>query len=72
MAQAAGCNKSTSREISSKKRMFGSVKAPPNKGGRPGHITPVMLETLCDHLIEKPALNLNEMAVFCGTNSLFE
>jgi predicted transcriptional regulator len=64
MAQAAGCNKSTISRISSNIRMFGSVKAPPIKGGRPRNITPVMLEALCDHLIEKPALYLDEMAVF--------
>jgi hypothetical protein len=44
--------------------MFGRVKAPPIKGGRPHNITPVMLEALCDHLIEKPALYWDEMAVF--------
>jgi transposase len=64
MARAAGCNKSTISRISSNIRMFGSVKAPLNKGGRPRNITPVMLEALCDHLFEKPALYLDEMAVF--------
>jgi DNA-binding Xre family transcriptional regulator len=56
MSQAAGCNQSTISRISSNIRMFGSVKAPPIKGGRPRNITPVMLEALCDHLVEKPAL----------------
>jgi len=46
IAQAAGCNKSTIR-------IFGSVKAQPIKGGRTRNITPVMVEALCDHLIEK-------------------
>jgi hypothetical protein len=32
----------------------------------------VMLEALCNYLIEKPALYLGEMWFFCGTNSLFE
>jgi hypothetical protein len=44
--------------------MFGSVKAPPIKGGRPRNITPVMLEALYEHLIDKPALYLDEIAVF--------
>lgn len=44
--------------------MFGSVKAPPSKGGRPRSITPVMLEALYDHLLEKPILYLDEMAIF--------
>ncbi|KAJ6150244.1 hypothetical protein N7471_001443 [Penicillium samsonianum] len=63
-AQAAGYNKSTISRISSNIRMFSSVKALPIKGGRPRNISLVMLEALCDHLVEKPALYLDEMAVF--------
>lgn len=44
--------------------MFGSVKVPLIKGGRPRSITPVMLEALCDYLIEKPTLYLDEMVIF--------
>lgn len=64
MALAAGCNKSTIWRISSNIRMFGTVKAPPIKGGRPRSITPLILEALYDHLIEKPALYLDEMVIF--------
>lgn len=64
MALAAGCNKSTISRISSNIRMFGSVRAPPINGGRPRSITPDMLEALCDYLIEKPTLYLDEMAIF--------
>jgi transposase len=64
MAQAAGCNQSTISRISSNIRIFGSVKEPPIEGGRPRNVTPVKLEALCDHLIEKPTLSLAEMAVF--------
>lgn len=64
MAQAAGCNRSTILRISSNIRIFGSVKAPPNKGGQPRSITPIMLEALCDHLLEKPNIYLDEMAIF--------
>lgn len=52
--------------------MFGSVKSPPKKGGRPRSITPDMLEALCDYLLERPTLYLNEMAIFCRTDSLFK
>lgn len=45
-------------------RLFGSVHAPPNRIGRRRSITPPMLEALCDHLLEKPGLYLDEMAVF--------
>lgn len=44
--------------------MFASVKAPPNIGGRPRSITLVMLEALCDHLLDKPTLYLDEIAIF--------
>ena len=64
MAKAASCNKRTILRISSNIRTFGSVKAPPNKGGRPRSISPTMLEALCDHLLEKPNLYLDEMALF--------
>lgn len=64
MARAAGCNRRTILRISSNIKIFGSAKAPPNKGGRPRSVTPVMLEALCEHLIEKPNLYLHEMAIF--------
>lgn len=31
---------------------------------KPRSNTPVMLEALCDHLLEKPGLYLDEMALF--------
>ena len=44
--------------------MFGDIRAPLIPGGRPRVISPVMLEALCDHLLEKPDLYLNEMTEF--------
>lgn len=64
MAEAAGCNRSTILRISSNIRIFSNVKAPPNKGSRPRSITPVMLEGLYDHLLEKTNMYLDEMAIF--------
>lgn len=64
MAQAAGYSKRTILRISSNIRLFSGVKAPSNKGGRPRSLTPVMLEGLCDHLLEKPNLYLDEIAIF--------
>lgn len=64
MAQAAGYNKSTISRISSNIRIFSSVKAPPIIDGRPCNITLVILEALCDYLVEKPALYLDEIAIF--------
>jgi len=64
MAKAAGCHKRTIKRHRSNVRLFGSVTAPPNKGGRPRSLTPLMVQVLCDHLVEKPHLYLDEMAVF--------
>lgn len=44
--------------------MFGDVRAPLTPGGRPRSITPLILEALCDYLLEKPDLYLDEMAEF--------
>lgn len=63
MAEAAGCSERTIRRIRSNLRLFGEVKAPPNKGGRPRSLPPVMVKALCDYLIEKPLLYLDELAL---------
>lgn len=64
IAEAANCSTRAIPRIRSNLRLFGSSKAPPNKGGRPRSISPIMLEALCDHLLEKPDLYLDEMAIF--------
>lgn len=64
MAEAAGCSKRSIITISANLRMFGDVRAPLIPGGRPPVITPLILEALCDHLLEKPDLYLDEMAEF--------
>jgi transposase len=63
-ADAAECSKQAVKYIRSNLRVFGSPRAPLAQGGRARLITPVMLEALCEHLLEKPGLYLNEMAVF--------
>lgn len=64
IAEAAGCSERSVKNIRSNLRLFGSVRAPPNRVGRRRSITPVTLEALCDHLLEKPGLYLDEMALF--------
>nr|XP_001390211.2 transposase [Aspergillus niger CBS 513.88] len=64
MARTANCSKRAIFRLRSNLRLFGTLKAPPIKGGRPRKLTPPMLETLCDHLIEKPGLYLHEMELF--------
>jgi hypothetical protein len=69
MAEAAGCSKRAIIRLRSNLQLFGSIKAPRIKGGRPRKVTPVMLEALCDHLVEKPDLYLDEMKLFGWMNS---
>jgi transposase len=64
MAEAAGCSKSSIITIRANLRMFGDVRAPLIPGGRPRVITPVVLEALFDHLLEKPDLYLDEIGEF--------
>lgn len=69
MAQAAGCSKGINLGTYSSVRLFGSVKVPPSKDRQQQSITPIMLEALCDHLLEKPDIYLDEMAIVRGTSS---
>jgi transposase len=64
IADAAGCSERAVRAIRSNLRCFGTTKAPFNGVGRPRSITPPMIEALCEHLIEKPGLYQDEMAIF--------
>ena len=58
------CHERTIRRLCSNKRLFGNVKASLGKGGPPRSLNPVMVKTLCDHLLGKPNLDLYEMAEF--------
>lgn len=64
MAHVAGCSERSIKAIRSNIRHFGRSMAPPNGGGRPRALSSRMLEVLCEHLLEKPELYLEEMAVF--------
>ena len=64
MAHAADCSKQSIVHIRSNLKVFGKVRAPRNGVGRPRTITPPMLETLREHLTEKPTLYQDEMALF--------
>lgn len=64
MADAAECSERSITTIRSNLQLFGSTRAPRNPPGRRSTITPPMLEALCEHLLEKPGLYLDEMAVF--------
>jgi hypothetical protein len=54
MADVAGCSIRSVKYIRSNLRSFGTVKAPWNGGGRPRSVTPLMLDALLEHLLEKP------------------
>jgi hypothetical protein len=64
MANIAECSERSIKAIHSNVHYFGTTKAPFNGRGRPRSITPLMLEALCEHLLEKPKLYLEEMALF--------
>jgi transposase len=64
MADAAECSEQTIKNIRRNLRLFGTIHAPPTRIGRRRSVTPPMLEALCDHLLEKPGLYLDEMAIF--------
>jgi hypothetical protein len=62
--KAAKCSKRSIVNISNNLRRFGNVRAPLTRVGRRRSVTPRMLEALYDHLLEKPGLYVDEMAVF--------
>ena len=65
MAKAAECSKrSIIINISNNLRQFGNVRAPLTRVGRRRTVTPPMIEALCDRLLEKPGLYVDEMAIF--------
>ncbi|KAJ5335689.1 uncharacterized protein N7506_005625 [Penicillium brevicompactum] len=64
MAKAAECSKRSIINISNNLSRFGNVRAPPTRVGRRRTVTPPMIEALCDRLLEKPGLYVDEMAIF--------
>lgn len=64
MADVAECSDCTIKNVRRNLRLFASVYAPLNRISRRRSITPPMIEALCDYLLEKPGLYLDEMVVF--------
>jgi transposase len=64
MADVAGCSIRLIKHIRCNIRCFGTTKAPYNGVGRPRSVTPLMIQVLQEHLIEKPGLYLDETALF--------
>lgn len=62
IARAANCSTRSVRRIRSNLLFFGSTKAPPNGGGRPKSISPLMLTALLEKLASEPSLRLEDMA----------
>jgi hypothetical protein len=56
IAKVAGCNLHTIFRVNKNLRCSGSTKAPSNSVGWPRSITPPILDTPCEHLLEKPDL----------------
>jgi len=64
MAQAAECSERSIINIRNNLRFFGHVRAPSTRVGRRRSITPPMIQTMCDHLLEKPGLYVDELVLF--------
>jgi transposase len=65
MADAARCSERGIQRIARNLRHYGTTKAPPNgSAGRRRIITPQMLDALREHLLEKPGLYQDEIAIF--------
>ena len=62
IACAAECNKRSVYSIRSNLNLFGNARAPPIRVGRPRILTPAMLEALCDYLLTKRTLYLDELS----------
>jgi transposase len=61
---AASCTVRSVKAIRRNLRLFGSTTAPSNRGGRPRSITPVMLESLLQHLGPDSDRYLEEMVAY--------
>jgi hypothetical protein len=64
MANLTECSKHSIKAIRSNIHYYGTIKAPPNSSGRPRLIISLIFKTLYNHLLEKPELYLEEIAVF--------
>jgi transposase len=64
IAKTVGCSPRGVQRIKQNLYFYGKTKAPSNGVGRPRRVTPPMLEALCEHLLEKPRLYLDEMELF--------
>lgn len=62
IACAAECSKRSIYSIRSNLNLFRNARAPPIRVGRPRILTPAMLEALCDYLLKKPTLYLDELS----------
>jgi hypothetical protein len=65
IADVVGCSERSVFAIMSNLCCFiSSTKTPSNGVGRPRSITPLMLDALCEYLLQKPGLYRDEMALF--------
>lgn len=63
MAKAVEYTKRSIINISNNLRQFGNVGAPSTGVGRRRSITPPVIEVLCNRLLEKPRLYVDEMTI---------
>lgn len=63
MAKTANCHKLTIK-LQPQRAIICQCDSTSNKCGWPRGLTALMIQVLCDHLVEKSHLYLNEMAIF--------
>ena len=64
IARAAECSRAAIRYIRNNLSMFGSATAPQNRRGRQRVMTPTMIASLQDYLLDRPGSYLDEMTIF--------
>ena len=64
MGKVAKRSERSVNNIRKNMQLFGDAWSPLVPVGRQPSIAPVMLDTLCDYLVEKPGLYIKEMAIF--------
>lgn len=70
MAAVAECRLRSIISIRNNLRLFRNARAPSARAGRRRSITPPMIQTLCDHLLEKPGLYVDEFHIWVTSSSL--
>ncbi len=64
MTRLAQCSQRSINISRKNLRLFGSARSPLASVSRQGSTSVIMIDTLCDHLVEKPGLYVETLAIF--------